>query len=67
MANRLEHETLLNNIYKLTFYLTENTFHFYYEDQLINDAHGKSRCLFWESYGTQKYNLWRKFRSILFL
>jgi hypothetical protein len=40
----------LNNIYKYSPYLTENTLGHRYTAQPVNAVWGKSRCFLWEAY-----------------
>jgi hypothetical protein len=52
----------LNNTYKFSSYLIENTTHLHYKDQLVNVVKGNNRCLFWESCETHKYTLRANYR-----
>jgi hypothetical protein len=46
-------EQFLTNIYKFSSYLTGNTLRLRYKDQPVNAVWRNSRCLLWETYGTQ--------------
>jgi hypothetical protein len=46
----LKTEFFLNNTYRISSYLTENTLRLRYKAQQVNAVWGKSRCLLWESY-----------------
>jgi hypothetical protein len=54
------------NIYKSSSYLTGNKLRLRYKAQPVNAVWGNSRCLFWEPYGTHKYNVWAECRVLIY-
>jgi hypothetical protein len=63
--NPLKTESLLNDIYKSSPYLTGNTSRHRYKAQPVNTAWGNSRCLLWEPYGTHRYTVWAECRVLV--
>jgi hypothetical protein len=58
--NPSKHEVHLKDIYKLISSIKENTKCLHDNDQFVTDVSGNDLCLFWESYKTRKYTLWKK-------
>jgi hypothetical protein len=58
----LKHEVHLNNIKKVSSYLTEKTVHHHYKEHFENMVYGNNPCLFLELYKTHKYIAWTKCR-----
>jgi hypothetical protein len=52
----------INYYFKASSYITENTLHLHYKDQLANAIKGNNYCLPWELYESHKYTLWVKCR-----